>query len=311
MSKLLVDLIECCIIDEITSPYGKNFEFYDGYYEKIISMLKYAKGEDILESKKILLNIIHFYTVKCTSEEAETMAEELEAHRKEKFIYDFNLKHTSKNNTSYIYLTFNNFNNLNIEFYSKILEIISKIQVNVEKAPRKNLLPLYVQIFINDEINSKNNRFYIKNIYKINPTEPNYFYKPFPKCEGYYSGNFNWQPMGVSIHDFDPLDESFLYPIPFQGDIKWEDKNKWIRMALDVQKYLLSSGENGIDNSGISPSVSRLDGNILTKGEYHDEKYNICWPSAYVGYYIKEMGVLPSEKFYRYVIKKFEEISVY
>ena len=124
-----------------------------------------------------------------------------------------------------------------------------------------------------------------------------------------FSGNFNWQPVGnVSIEDWNPADPKFLYPIPFQGDSKWESKEKWVAMAKSVEKYIFNSKEYE-DDSGVTPSVSRLDGNVLSKGQYGDEKYNICWPSAYVWYYIEEMGLIPSEKFYKYVIKKFEEIS--
>jgi len=82
----------------------------------------------------------------------------------------------------------------------RISESGKKISGN--KIQKGNLLPLYIQKFIKDEIDSKNNRFYVKNNHKIKSNnEPDYFYKPFVKCEGYYSGNFNWQPVGVSIQD--------------------------------------------------------------------------------------------------------------
>lgn len=90
ISELLCEAVEYCITEETNAQYGKNFEFYDGYYKKILSLFDYDKGDNVLECKSLLEKTIYFYDIKYTDDEAETMKEELEAVKKQHFINTFN-----------------------------------------------------------------------------------------------------------------------------------------------------------------------------------------------------------------------------
>ncbi len=54
---------------------------------------------------------------------------------------------------------------------------------------------------------------------------------------------------------------------------------------------------------GYTPS--RLDPNIIVGSkEYYDPEYNIGWPEGYAEHYISKHNVMPTERFFNYVMSK-------
>jgi hypothetical protein len=54
--------------------------------------------------------------------------------------------------------------------------------------------------------------------------------------------------------------------------------------------------------------MSRIDGSWIGASEYQDKRNNICWPGGYIEHYIEDHNVMPTEKFYKYINARYDEI---
>jgi len=133
---------------------------------------------------------------------------------------------------------------------------------------------------------------------KVKINKPPFFAdKKMYCCEGYWDIYRPTKPFDIDqIKKFKKIKE--YIPQKFISKDKWDDKNKFIKRVNKIEKELYSIGK--IQKfKGLSPS--RIEDHVyIGSGEFYDK--NICWPQGYVSYYIDKYNVMPTLKFYNYVI---------
>ena len=106
------------------------------------------------------------------------------------------------------------------------------------------------------------------------------------RCEGYW-------------------DEAY-HPANFINQDRWSGKEEWLRRAYAVNNYLK---QNRMFNQYRGFAHSRLvAGQNVGSGEYYDQAYNMCWPEGYVGHYIDDNDVMPTQRFYEYILMRYEAL---
>jgi len=110
----------------------------------------------------------------------------------------------------------------------------------------------------------------------FSPPNPN-------KCEGYW---------------IKTKDNRYL---PIVSDNTWVDKSEWLQKA-----YIVNANTPMVAYRGLS--FSRLDGSVVGNEEYQDTTNNICWPQGYIEHYIQDNNVMPTEKFYKYINARYDQI---
>ena len=110
---------------------------------------------------------------------------------------------------------------------------------------------------------------------------PPEFSPPNPlKCEGYWSKDY----------------------IPKVCTLDWLDKDKFIEMANiieeDLKKKKSIKNYMGYAHSRLVP------GHKVGIGTFVDPSCDISWPEGYVQHYIRDHNVMPTEKFYDYMLIK-------
>lgn len=114
---------------------------------------------------------------------------------------------------------------------------------------------------------------------------------PDPKYEGYWS-------------------EAYA-PVPKKT--KWEKKSNWLKMAYRVMYYLKSKEEDGkyLSYEGFAESVFDPDV-CVGAGEYVGDTSRrgeqMSWPEGYVEYYIGVHNVMPTKRFYLYIIDEYQRL---
>jgi len=86
----------------------------------------------------------------------------------------------------------------------------------------------------------------------------------------------------------------------------WSDKQDWLKKVYSIERYLQESNQY-IVYRGFSPS-RLVKGELVGCGEYIDRKYGMGWPQGYVKHYIEEQEVPPTERFYNYILTRYETI---
>jgi hypothetical protein len=138
-------------------------------------------------------------------------------------------------------------------------------------------------------------------------------------------------------------ERGYIKDMPVISSKKWSDKNKFLNMLKVIEdqsvkaegKYVTEcytkkgegkicsrvwrnfdterySGTTNINYRGLSPC--RIEIRYVPVGnkefrEYENGKSIICWPEGYGEHYIGKHNVMPTEKFFNYVINKYEEIG--
>ena len=126
------------------------------------------------------------------------------------------------------------------------------------------------------------------------PTPPHFVLKP-----------------GVSAKDAWKKDKTLYLPHRYMvQDLAtvWEDKEKFIHEACAIEQAILD-GKYGTLVKHQESAPSRISNHLLVgSSEFSDEfeEEPICWPEGYVRHYLNENDVLPTERFYHYVLWRSE-----
>ena len=163
-------------------------------------------------------------------------------------------------------------------------------------------------------------------------TKPKYFSEPTDEessiqtgnCEGYWGAPLS--TLEKKKYDFHTKkgERGYIKDMPVISSKKWSDKNKFLNMLkviedqseesgtrrnFDIERY---SGTTYFNYRGLSPC--RIEIGYVPVGnkefrEYKNGKSIICWPEGYGEHYIGKHNVMPTEKFFNYVINKYEEVG--
>ena len=97
---------------------------------------------------------------------------------------------------------------------------------------------------------------------------------------------------------------------PFKGGYQpiisskvWPDKEKFLKAVYAIELYLKRSGHY-VQYRGFSTSRLISGKRVGSGGEYQDNKYEMYWPEDYVDHYIKDHNVMPTERFFKYIIER-------
>ena len=107
--------------------------------------------------------------------------------------------------------------------------------------------------------------------------------------------------------------------LPIISKLKWKNKDTFVNLVKQIETTamegaLVSEPEKyankliKISYKGYSPS--RIDGTLIGNEEYTDIQYGISWPEGYVLHYIKRYNVMPTQKFFKYVINKSKDLKL-
>ena len=117
---------------------------------------------------------------------------------------------------------------------------------------------------------------------------------PFPMYEG------NWTPRRQVQKTQNPY-------VPIVSRQVWPDKQKFLDVAKQIETYIYQ-----FDSRSPSPYrrilhrgqiQSRLDPNVtFPVQEYWDMEQKIKWPAEYVGHYIGQFNVMPTKRFFDYIM---------
>ncbi len=111
---------------------------------------------------------------------------------------------------------------------------------------------------------------------------------PF-QCEGY------WDPEDALRYRNQPK----IYQ-PIISRVIWRDKQKFVQAVNAIEKYLIDTTQVPRYGSG---AISRINFREFIGGsEFNDYEYKICWPSGYVNHYIEQHNVMPTKRFFDYVL---------
>lgn len=122
-------------------------------------------------------------------------------------------------------------------------------------------------------------------------------------AEGYWS----WPP-GVSPK----IDQSKLY-LPKISKLSWPGKMVFATAVKHLERMCTPSGKPhgmrlrtypGRAPSRIPKELLGQDHLLLGSKEYIDENHGILWPEQYVDHYIVRYNVMPTQRFYHYVVSK-------
>ena len=143
-----------------------------------------------------------------------------------------------------------------------------------------------------------------------------------PPCEGYWDTFTPTKPFNIKqIKKFKKF-KGYI-PQKFVSKGKWKDKKKFIKKVTKIEKELLNKGDGykykqfrgrppsrkELLNKGYckykqfrgrSPSRIELNHDVGNGIEFYDK--GICWPEDYVSHYIDNYNVMPTKKFYNYII---------
>ena len=111
--------------------------------------------------------------------------------------------------------------------------------------------------------------------------------------------------------------------MPVISSKKWSDKNKFLNMLKVIEDQSVKvdqrtfnterySGTTYFNYRGFSPcriEIGYVPVGNKEFGEYENGKSIICWPEGYGEHYIGKHNVMPTEKFFNYVINKYKEVS--
>lgn len=88
----------------------------------------------------------------------------------------------------------------------------------------------------------------------------------------------------------------------------WKDKTKFLQALDQIEKSM--PYRSGYDDEWgdfyvrgyRGMSTSRIDGSALGAAEFSDETQNIKWPDVYAQHYIGKYNVMPTKRFFDYVV---------
>ena len=162
-------------------------------------------------------------------------------------------------------------------------------------------------------------------------------------CEGYWGAPLSTQEKKKYDFHTKKGERGYIKDMPVISSKKWSDKNKFLNMLKVIEdqsvkaegKYVTEcytkkgegkicsrvwrnfdterySGTTNINYRGLSPC--RIEIRYVPVGnkefrEYENGKSIICWPEGYGEHYIGKHNVMPTEKFFNYVINKYEEVG--
>ena len=125
---------------------------------------------------------------------------------------------------------------------------------------------------------------------------PPEFFPPNPfKCEGFW----DLPTSEVKVDIYHPKISTLI----------WPDKMKFVNLVAKIEKTLFDQPGGYIPYKGYSHS--RIDNSVLGNGEYTDEIGDeiMCWPQKYVEHYIAKYNVMPTARFFNYIIKKGKDLK--
>lgn len=139
-------------------------------------------------------------------------------------------------------------------------------------------------------------------------------------CEGYWRDTEKTTGRHSQRADASE-EEAVVPPLPWPKTHQHSfcGKREWMRMLTDIEAAALSADapEAGLlpsDPLGISVvryrglSWSRVDNTMLGNVEFRDARSHVCWTQDFGRHYVEKHNVVPSETFYRYVIRKNAEL---
>ena len=95
-----------------------------------------------------------------------------------------------------------------------------------------------------------------------------------------------------------------------EDDGYWPGKQEFMNKVRKVEEFFKDGknpnyemmGQDGLALSRIEKTSK--DGSEVWVGsdEYHDHNAKMCWPQNYINHYIEKHNVLPSKKFYEYIM---------
>lgn len=83
------------------------------------------------------------------------------------------------------------------------------------------------------------------------------------------------------------------YPLPIKGD-PWIGEDEFIEKLRQVESTMTMTRFRGC-------STSRITGESLGNGEYHDHNFRVMWPQDLRPHYYQRHHVKPSRLFFRYI----------
>ena len=181
--------------------------------------------------------------------------------------------------------------------------------------------------------------------YFSEPTYPPLDYSEMckSKTEGYWGAPLSTQEKKKYDFHTKKGERGYIKDMPVISSKKWSDKKKFLNMLKVIEdqsvkvegKYVTEcytkkgegkicsrvwrnfdterySGTTNINYRGLAPC--RIEIGYVPVGnkefrEYENGKSIICWPEGYGEHYIGKHNVMPTEKFFNYVINKYEEIG--
>lgn len=129
----------------------------------------------------------------------------------------------------------------------------------------------------------------------VNITPPPEFMpaSPYHPAEGYWA-------------DIESKDRNSYMPVISKKT--WNDKNMFLQALDRIEKsmpYRRGSDKESREfylHGYRGTSKSRIDGSTLGAAEFRDETQNIMWPDGYAAHYIAKYNVMPTKRFFDYVV---------
>ena len=121
---------------------------------------------------------------------------------------------------------------------------------------------------------------------EFSPPRPSYLF-----CEGHWD---------LEPGQYSPAGDY----LPVSSKYQWPDKKEWLAAAYKVNKWM-KDHKFYSQMRGYAPS--RLTGEHVGSGSYQEP--NMCWPENYIGHYIEDNNVMPTQKFYTYIITKAAQLK--
>ena len=113
-----------------------------------------------------------------------------------------------------------------------------------------------------------------------------------------------WGDTHSSAGDFSECEDNWSEEYqPSPSILKWKDKKAFCDQVTKIESHIRSHNKT---NYRLFYTIFRsaIDGTKLGSGVYYDEfeGQTICWKVMYARHYIQKHNVMPSERFFRFVV---------
>jgi hypothetical protein len=126
-------------------------------------------------------------------------------------------------------------------------------------------------------------------------------------CEGYWgSVNMDKTTQPFNLFGGESPQTPHNLPQPVSSKKEWKDKKAFVNLVHKIEddKSTRKIYYKGLAFSRVEP------GAFVMSNEYVDEKNKICWPGGYAEHYILKHNVMPTKKFYEYIIMRSKQLGL-